>query len=109
MAARNLRRFEPVALAGLRFGIAEGLPLDRSGRHRRRGVRRRGRAARPGRRALHARTAAAARRHGGEINAKGGIAPAEACAIHRDRLAGRGADIDPNVRAHRARLRHVGG
>ena len=33
----------------------------------------------------------------GEINAKGGIAPAEACAIHRDRLSRRAADVDPNV------------
>ncbi len=33
-----------------------------------------------------------------EVNAKGGIAPPEACAIHRDRLRRRAADIDPNVR-----------
>ena len=32
------------------------------------------------------------------INAKGGISPPEACAIHRDRMARRAADIDPNVR-----------
>ena len=32
------------------------------------------------------------------VNAKGGIAPPEAYAIHRDRIARRGADIDPNVR-----------
>jgi aspartyl-tRNA(Asn)/glutamyl-tRNA(Gln) amidotransferase subunit A len=32
------------------------------------------------------------------INAKGGFAPAEAYAIHRDRLAVRAADFDPNVR-----------
>ena len=31
--------------------------------------------------------------------AKGGIPPAEACAIHRERIARRGADIDPKVRA----------
>ena len=35
----------------------------------------------------------------GEINAKGGISPYEACAIHRDRMNRRAADIDPNVRA----------
>ena len=33
-----------------------------------------------------------------EVNAKGGIVPPEACAIHRDRLKRRAADIDPNVR-----------
>ena len=33
------------------------------------------------------------------VNAKGGFAPPEAYAIHRERLKRRGADIDPNVRA----------
>ena len=33
-----------------------------------------------------------------EVNAKGGFAPSEAFAIHRDRLKRRGADVDPNVR-----------
>jgi aspartyl-tRNA(Asn)/glutamyl-tRNA(Gln) amidotransferase subunit A len=33
-----------------------------------------------------------------KVNQRGGVAPAEAYAIHRDRLARRGADIDPNVR-----------
>jgi aspartyl-tRNA(Asn)/glutamyl-tRNA(Gln) amidotransferase subunit A len=33
------------------------------------------------------------------VNAKGGISPPEACAVHRDRLNRRAADIDPNVRA----------
>jgi aspartyl-tRNA(Asn)/glutamyl-tRNA(Gln) amidotransferase subunit A len=33
------------------------------------------------------------------VNAKGGISPPEACAVHRDRLRRRAADIDPNVRA----------
>jgi aspartyl-tRNA(Asn)/glutamyl-tRNA(Gln) amidotransferase subunit A len=33
------------------------------------------------------------------VNAKGGISPPEACAIHRGLLARRAADIDPNVLA----------
>ena len=33
------------------------------------------------------------------VNAKGGISPPEACAIHRDRVRRRAADIDPNVLA----------
>ena len=33
-----------------------------------------------------------------QVNAKGGFAPAEAYAIHRERLERRGADIDPNIR-----------
>jgi len=32
------------------------------------------------------------------VNAYGGIVQPEACAVHRDRLKRRGADIDPNVR-----------
>jgi aspartyl-tRNA(Asn)/glutamyl-tRNA(Gln) amidotransferase subunit A len=88
----------PAALAGLRFGIAEGLPLDRLDD------------------TVASGFAAAIKRLDGvgmrisretlplfddmnEVNAKGGISPPEACAIHRDRLRRRGADIDPNVRA----------
>lgn len=33
-----------------------------------------------------------------QVNAYGGIVQPEACAIHRDRLKRRAADIDPNVR-----------
>jgi aspartyl-tRNA(Asn)/glutamyl-tRNA(Gln) amidotransferase subunit A len=33
-----------------------------------------------------------------EVNAKGGIPPAESAAIHRDRIARLGDDIDPHVR-----------
>ena len=32
------------------------------------------------------------------VNARGAISPVEACAIHRDRVTRRKADIDPNVR-----------
>jgi aspartyl-tRNA(Asn)/glutamyl-tRNA(Gln) amidotransferase subunit A len=89
---------DPGALAGLRFGIAEGLPLERLDE------------------TVAAGFAAAVKRLDGagvrvtheafslfeamvEVNAKGGISPAEACAIHRDRMARRARDIDPNVRA----------
>jgi aspartyl-tRNA(Asn)/glutamyl-tRNA(Gln) amidotransferase subunit A len=34
-----------------------------------------------------------------QVNAKGGFAPAEAYAIHRERLAARGSGIDPNIRS----------
>jgi aspartyl-tRNA(Asn)/glutamyl-tRNA(Gln) amidotransferase subunit A len=34
-----------------------------------------------------------------QVNGKGGFAPAEAYAIHRERLKRRGDDVDPNVRA----------
>jgi aspartyl-tRNA(Asn)/glutamyl-tRNA(Gln) amidotransferase subunit A len=100
MAGEDLS-FAPLdraALAGLRFGIAEGAPLDRLDD------------------TVGAAFAAAIARLDGsgvrltretlplfddmnEVNAKGGISPAEACAVHRDRMRRRGADIDPNVRA----------
>lgn len=42
-----------------------------------------------------------------EVNAKGGILPAEAYAIHRDRLARRGDMIDPNVRVRLERAAKI--
>ena len=88
---------DPAALAGLRFGIAEGPPLDRldetvaagfaAGIKRLDGA---------GLRITHETFALFEDMN--EVNAKGGISPAEACAIHRDRMRRRAADIDPNVR-----------
>jgi aspartyl-tRNA(Asn)/glutamyl-tRNA(Gln) amidotransferase subunit A len=97
MAAEDFVALEPAALAGLRFGIAQGFPLE----------------------ALDETVAgafgAALKRFDGadvrlseetislfddmrEVNAYGGIVQPEACAVHRDRLKRRAADIDPNVR-----------
>jgi len=42
-----------------------------------------------------------------EVNAKGGVLPAEALAVHRDRLARRGGDIDPNVRLRLERAQGI--
>jgi aspartyl-tRNA(Asn)/glutamyl-tRNA(Gln) amidotransferase subunit A len=97
MAGEEYVPLEPLALTGLRFGIADGLPLDRLDDSVAAGF-----------------AAALARLDGagvrlthetlslfddmGEINAKGGIVPPEACAVHRDRLRRRAADFDPNVR-----------
>jgi aspartyl-tRNA(Asn)/glutamyl-tRNA(Gln) amidotransferase subunit A len=97
MAGDEYVPLEPLALAGLRFGVAEGLPLDRLDD------------------TVAATFAAAITRLDGagaditretlslfddmgELNAKGGVLPPEACAIHSDRLRRRAADIDPNVR-----------
>jgi aspartyl-tRNA(Asn)/glutamyl-tRNA(Gln) amidotransferase subunit A len=41
------------------------------------------------------------------INARGGFSPAEAFAIHRERVAARGGGIDPNVRARIERGRSI--
>ena len=85
------------ALTGLRFGVAEGLPIERLDD------------------TVSAAFGAATKRFTSagvrvtretfslfdamnEVNAKGGISPPEACAIHRDRMQRRAGDIDPNVR-----------
>jgi aspartyl-tRNA(Asn)/glutamyl-tRNA(Gln) amidotransferase subunit A len=97
MAGDTFVPLEPVALAGLRFGVAEGLPLDRLDEI----------VAPAFENALKRLDAAGVRIVGekislfdemGEVNAYGGIVMPEACAIHRQRLERRGADIDPNVR-----------
>ncbi len=97
MAGEKFTPLEPIALAGLRFGMAEGLPLERLddtvasafnaviARLDNAGVR-------VTRQTLPLFDDMAA------VNAKGGISPPEACAVHRDRLRRRSADIDPNVR-----------
>jgi len=97
MAGEDFSALEPVALAGLRFGIAEGLPLDRLDDTVAMSFA-----------AAMARLDDAGVRITQEdialfddmtaVNAKGGISPPEACAIHRDRLKRRAADFDPNVR-----------
>ena len=102
MAGEDILPLEPIALAGLRLGVAEGLPLDRLDD------------------TVAAAFALAVKRLDdagacvthetfalfddmGEVNAKGGISPYEACAIHRDRMNRRAGDIDPNVRDRIAR------
>jgi aspartyl-tRNA(Asn)/glutamyl-tRNA(Gln) amidotransferase subunit A len=98
MAGEDILPIEPIALAGLRFGVAEGLPLDRLddtvAAAFALAVKRLDDA---GVRVTH--EAFALFDDMGEVNAKGGISPYEACEIHRDRMNRRAADIDPNVRA----------
>jgi aspartyl-tRNA(Asn)/glutamyl-tRNA(Gln) amidotransferase subunit A len=97
MAGERFAPLEPIALSGLRFGLPEGLLLERLDDI-----------------VASAFQAAIARleRSGARIsheqlpllddwvavNEKGGVIPPEACAVHRDRLRRRGADVDPNVR-----------
>ncbi len=99
---------EPIALAGLRFGIVQGLPLESLDQ------------------TVTASFAAALKSLGAagvrltdetlplldemrEVNAYGGIVQPEACAVHRDRLKRRGSDIDPNVRVRLERGGAVSG
>jgi aspartyl-tRNA(Asn)/glutamyl-tRNA(Gln) amidotransferase subunit A len=90
------------ALKGLRFGIAEGLPLDRiddtvASAFDAALKRLDGAGVRVSRETMPLFDAMNA------VNAKGGISPPEACAIHRDWMGRRPNDIDPNVRARIAR------
>ena len=97
MAGETLTPLEPLSLAGLSFGIAEGLPLDRLDDTVAASVvsaiaRLDGAGVRVSDETLPLFDDMAA------VNAKGGISPPESCAIHRDRMRRRAADIDPNVR-----------
>lgn len=98
MAGDAFSAVEPAPLAGLRVGVAQGLPLDALDDT----VAQRFPAA------LKLLEKAGARLSDealplidrmAEVNAKGGLAPPEALMIHRDRLARRGDVVDPNVRA----------
>ena len=98
MAGEDFVPLEPMPLAGLRFGIAQGLPLDRLDDT----------VAAAFNAAVKALDGAGVRLSRetvslfddmAAVNAKGGISPPEACALHRDRIKRRGAEIDPNVRA----------
>ncbi len=98
MAGEAYAPLEPIALAGLSFGIAEGLPLDRLDHTVAAAfVSAVARFERAGARVSH--EAMPLFDDMTAVNAKGGISPPEACALHRDRMARRAADIDPNVRA----------
>jgi aspartyl-tRNA(Asn)/glutamyl-tRNA(Gln) amidotransferase subunit A len=97
LAGEDFVPLEPVALAGLRFGIAQGFPLDLLDET----------VGRAFAAALKRLETAGVRLTDEtlplfdemrEVNAYGGIVQPEACAVHRDRLKRRAADIDPHVR-----------
>ena len=95
MASEPFAPPEPMALAGLRCGTAQGLPLENldetvAPAFAAAIVALENAGLRVSRETLPFDEMAA-------VNAKGGISPPEACAIHRDRLKRRAADIDPNV------------
>jgi aspartyl-tRNA(Asn)/glutamyl-tRNA(Gln) amidotransferase subunit A len=102
MAGEVFAPLEPIELAGLRLGVALGLPLEGLDN------------------TVAAAFSAAMSRLSSigmnvvpeefdlfgdmtAINGRGGISPPEACVVHRDRMKRRAADIDPNVRARIAR------
>jgi aspartyl-tRNA(Asn)/glutamyl-tRNA(Gln) amidotransferase subunit A len=97
MAGEEFAPLEPIELGGLRFGLPEGLLLERLDE-----------IVAPAFKAAIARLDGSSVRISHEklpllddwvaVNERGGVIPPEACAVHRDRLRRRAADIDPNVR-----------
>jgi aspartyl-tRNA(Asn)/glutamyl-tRNA(Gln) amidotransferase subunit A len=98
LAGETAAPLEPAPIAGLRVGIAQGLPLERLDQDVEKGFAQAlSLIARGGARLSEQKPALVDEMV--RINAKGGFAPVEAFSIHRERLARRGSDIDPNVRA----------
>jgi aspartyl-tRNA(Asn)/glutamyl-tRNA(Gln) amidotransferase subunit A len=106
MAGEDYVQIDPASLAGLRIGLAQGMVLDKLddtvGKRFPEGIDRLERAG---------------ARLSGEylpllddmisVNSRGGIQPAEAFTVHRDRLDGRGDAFDANVRARLERARDI--
>jgi aspartyl-tRNA(Asn)/glutamyl-tRNA(Gln) amidotransferase subunit A len=106
MAGENFAPLGPAQLAGLRVGIAQGEPmenLDTMVSKRFTGaidqLRKAGAHLSEERIALFADMA--------DVNRKGGVAPAEAFAIHRELMSRRAHDIDPNIRVRLERARSI--
>jgi aspartyl-tRNA(Asn)/glutamyl-tRNA(Gln) amidotransferase subunit A len=97
MAGERFAPLEPIALSGLKFGLPEGLLLERlddvvASAFKAAIVRLDGSGARISHEQLPLLDDWVA------VNEKGGVIPPEACTVHHDRLRRRGADVDPNVR-----------
>jgi aspartyl-tRNA(Asn)/glutamyl-tRNA(Gln) amidotransferase subunit A len=97
MAGDDYAPFEPAPLAGLRIGIVQGPPLEKLdetvGKRFPQAIDRLERAgARLSKEKLPLLDDMV------RVNARGGVQPAEAFALHRDRLQRRADAIDPNVR-----------
>ena len=106
MAGEEFSVLEPAPLAGLRIGIAQGMPLEGLDET----VGKRFPAAidlleKAGARLSNEKLALLDGQ--ARVNSRGGVQPAEAFALHRDRLDRRGADIDPNVRMRLERARGI--
>ncbi len=106
MAAENFEPLNAVRLAGLRFGVVQGAPLENLDETV----------------AKRFSDAIARLRQAGaqifeekfsllgdmaQVNSKGGVQPAEAFAVHRELLSRRADAIDPNVRVRLERARNI--
>ncbi|HLA21708.1 MAG TPA: amidase [Pseudolabrys sp.] len=106
MAGEEFAALEPAPLAGLRIGIAQGAPLE----HLDETVAKRfpqaiDRLEKAGVRLSNEKLALLDGM--AKVNSRGGVQPAEAFSLHRDRLDRRGPDIDQNVRMRLERARSL--
>ncbi len=106
MARDDDASLEPVPLANLRVGIAQGMPIENLDDT----------VAKRFSQAVDALEKAGCRLSNeklplidgmARVNSRGGIQPAEAFTVHRDRLDRRGPDIDQNVRTRLERARSI--
>jgi len=106
MAGDDYAALEPAPLSGLRIGIAQGAPLENLDETvAKRFPQAIDRLEKAGCRLSNEKLALLDGQAG--VNARGGVQPAEAFALHRDRLDRRGPDIDPNVRGRLERARNI--
>ena len=106
MAGDHFKPLDPAALVNLRVGIAQGTPLENLDET----------VAKRFPQAIDALERAGCRLSNEKlalldgmvrVNSRGGVQPAEAFTVHRDRLDRRGDAIDPNVRARLERARSI--
>ncbi len=106
MAGEDFAPLEPAPLAGLRVGIAQGMPLENLDET----VAKRfpeaiDRLERAGTRLSNEKLPLLDGM--AKVNSKGGVQPAEAYTVHRELLVRRADAIDPNVRARLERSRNI--
>ena len=106
MAGDDVKPLEPAPLANLRIGIAQGLPLENLDET----------VAKRFPHAIDALERAGCRLSNEKlalldgmvrVNSRGGVQPAEAFTLHRDRLDRRGPALDQNVRVRLERARNI--
>jgi len=106
MAGDHFKPLDPAALVNLRVGIAQGTPLENLDET----------VAKRFPQAIDALERAGCRLSNEKlalldgmvrVNSRGGVQPAEAFTVHRDRLDRRGDALDPNVRARLERARSI--
>src|SRR5450830_3211 len=106
MAGDDFKPLEPAPLTNLRIGIAQGLPLENLDET----------VAKRFPHAIDALERAGARLSNEKlvlldgmvrVNSRGGVQPAEAFTLHRDRLDRRGPALDQNVRVRLERARSI--